>query len=113
MAALDQHTLFPLRDLARMHFLPGRIPGKRISTKTVFRWALKGLRGGSVLLRTTLVGGLRCTCAEWVDEFLAAYNTDQRRPIGPPPRTPNQREQASADARKRLERAWNNPDAGE
>jgi hypothetical protein len=41
--------------------------GKHISRFTCIRWALHGKRG--LKLRTTMIGGLRCTCDEWAFEF--------------------------------------------
>ncbi|MFO1042230.1 MAG: DUF1580 domain-containing protein [Planctomycetaceae bacterium] len=41
---------------------------------TMHRWCLKGTRG--VKLRSWLVGGVRCTDAKAVEEFLLALNRD-------------------------------------
>ena len=47
---------------------------KRPHVATLHRWCLKGTRG--VKLRSWLVGGVRCTDAEAVEEFLLALNRD-------------------------------------
>ncbi len=67
-----------------------RIPGNP-HTATVWRWALRGVRG--VKLDTLVVGGVRFTSEEAIARFLAALN-DQPKP--PPP------QHAAEDAGKRL-----------
>jgi hypothetical protein len=88
--------------------LPGRVPGKRITVSTLWRWCMKGLRNG-MRLRSVLVGGQRLTTRRWLQEFIEA-RTAEAEPegqIAPRIRTPTQRERDSERARRELEALWN------
>jgi hypothetical protein len=54
-----------LADVPGLPFMPRREGHKKIDVRTVRRWAQRGW------LRTALVGGIRCTTAAWLQEFLA------------------------------------------
>jgi len=98
--------LIPLGDVPQQRQLPGRRSGKRVGKGTLYRWSMKGLRGGSIKLRTTLVGGLRCTTLLWLEEFLKSLNSDEPTAAAPPPRSQGKRSRAAAAARRRLEQTW-------
>jgi len=49
--------------------LPSGRRGKRLNRATLWRWALRGLRGGR-RLRTVTAGSTRVTCDAWVWEFI-------------------------------------------
>ena len=109
---IDINEFYPYSDASR--HIPGRRTGKKISKRTVERWRCHGvLRDGvRVRLRATLIGGGWHTCDTWVREFIAALNRGgaasndpvTARVVGP--RTPSQRERASATARRRLDQLW-------
>ena len=48
----------------------GDLTGKRPSSSTCWRWAMRGVRG--CRLNTQIVGGTLYTTKTWVEEFLAA-----------------------------------------
>lgn len=54
--------------------LPSGRRGKRLNRATLWRWALRGLRGGR-RLRTVTAGGTRVTCDAWVWEFIVTLDT--------------------------------------
>jgi Protein of unknown function (DUF1580) len=60
---------FPLVEAAR--FFP-RPNGKKVSVKTLYRWASSGMRKGK--LRTIRLGQQVCTCEAWVRLFIAELN---------------------------------------
>lgn len=63
-------TSAELRPLAEYsERLPSSRRGKRVHRATLWRWALKGTRGG-VLLPTVRLGGCRYTCDASVAEFM-------------------------------------------
>ncbi len=95
-----------VKDLPTVAELPGRLPGKKISKSTVFRWISKGVRGG-IRLRTILVGGLRCTTLVWLREFLDALNGQEEVFLKPPDRRPpGKRQRSSCDARQQRDKLW-------
>lgn len=49
--------------------------GKKVSTATIYRWSVAGVRG--VKLRTVQAGSVRSTTRQYVEEFIAAL-TSQR-----------------------------------
>lgn len=57
--------------------LPSGRRGKRLNRATLWRWALRGLRGGR-RLRTVTAGSTRVTCDAWVWEFLGGVPIDSR-----------------------------------
>jgi hypothetical protein len=67
-------ALYSLAELPRRPWMP-RKNGKHISRFTCIRWALHGKRG--IKLRTTMVGGLRCTCDDWAWDFFERLNGDE------------------------------------
>ncbi len=52
------------------------------SPATLYRWALKGVRG--VRLETVMMGGRRYTSDEAVDRFFARLSEPQATPTAPP-----------------------------
>jgi hypothetical protein len=70
----ESHALRPLAEYAAR--LPSSRHGKRLNRATLWRWALKGVRGGR-RLHTVALGYGRMTCDAWVWEFM--------RPANPPP----------------------------
>lgn len=60
--------LRPLAEYAER--LPSCRRGKRLNRATLWRWALRGLRGRR--LRTVELGGGRMTCDAWVWQFLGS-----------------------------------------
>ena len=60
----------PLIHSAR--YFPGRRWGKRISARSLWRYAKEGLRG--VRLETCLIGGRRCTSKEAIRRFVEELN---------------------------------------
>lgn len=96
-------------EFLRLHEVPKRceIPGRDgpVGVSTVWRWALRGVRG--VRLRTLLVGGHRCTTADWVSDFVARLNADERVAEQPNAhRTPIQRQRSSHRASEELLKRW-------
>jgi Protein of unknown function (DUF1580) len=70
----------------------------RPSPATIYRWALKGVRG--VVLETVMMGGRRYTSVEAVDRFFSRLSE----PKAKPPATPsNLRAEEIARATKRAE----------
>ncbi len=64
-------TCKKLRPLAEYtERLPSRCRGKKLNRATLWRWVLRGSRGGGIL-RTVALGAGRFTCDAWVCEFLA------------------------------------------
>lgn len=53
----------PLRDV------PRHLPGRRRHASTVFRWASRGLKNGSVKLQTLRIGGELATTPDWLEAF--------------------------------------------
>ena len=77
----SEHT-FPLAEAARR--LPRLRNNRPVSVSTLWRWALRGLRG--VVLETALVGGVRVTSAAALRDFFARLD---RRPASPRPTAVN------------------------
>jgi hypothetical protein len=67
-----------------LNHAPERVPfrrgGRPVCVQTVWRWALKGLRG--VRLETVKIGGVRVTSEAALRRFFAAVN-DTGSPPGP------------------------------
>jgi Protein of unknown function (DUF1580) len=84
---------------------PGRQPGKTLNFSTIWRWILKGIRtpdGQVVRLEAVRLGARWVTSREALARFSARLTptaTDSQAA----PRTPTQRQRASARAAKRLE----------
>ena len=73
MIDLQKERLFSLTEATKI--LPSRPNGKRFTVATLFRWAMKGMRGTK--LETILVGRCRCTSWEALGRFLDATNKDR------------------------------------
>ncbi len=63
---------FPLSEAARYFPRPG---GRKVSVKTLYRWASRGMQRGR--LRTIKLGQQLCTCEDWVRIFISALNRDE------------------------------------
>lgn len=74
MVSIDPNCneLRPLAEYARR--LPSSRRGKRLNRATLWRWALRGTRGGR-RLQTVCVGSGRMTCDAWVWEFVSPPGT--------------------------------------
>lgn len=73
-----------LRPLAEYAWrLPSRRTGKRLNRATLWRWALRGVRGRC--LETVQLGGGRMTCDAWVWAFVAKGNNRGARQAAPLP----------------------------
>jgi hypothetical protein len=86
---------------------PGRKPGSRFSTDTVWRWCLRGV-GNGLRLRSVLIGGQRYTTRRWLQEFIDARNStrDEGEPAMPRLRTPRQRQTRAERATEELKKLW-------
>ncbi len=76
--------------------MPPRRENSRLHVRTVFRWAMQGVRG--VRLQTTLVGGQRCTTLADLNAFFAAVDAARQSPSGRPPVARLTRPRSSVDA---------------
>ncbi|MEX2186169.1 MAG: DUF1580 domain-containing protein [Pirellulales bacterium] len=95
MIDLANESTIPLTDAAKL--LP-----RRPSVATLWRWAMKGIRG--VRLETCLVGAMRYTSREALQRFSDRLTAaDRGEPI--PTRTPRQRERAIEAAERELRKA--------
>lgn len=54
--------------------LPEVRPGCPVSPDSVANWCSGGLRGGTVRLRSVLIGGRRHTCDAWLAAFFQQLN---------------------------------------
>jgi hypothetical protein len=83
MTTPDAGATIPLTRVTGLEVIPTRRSDTRLHVRTVFRWALRGLRG--VRLRTTLVGGQRCTTLADLYAFFAAVDAARTPSHGRPP----------------------------
>ena len=65
--------LVTLRDATKL--LPKRRGGKRPHVATLYRWALRGLRG--VVLETLQIGGTLCTSEEALQRFFERLTVER------------------------------------
>lgn len=70
--------LIPLADVPKLPWLPKR-NGKRLHKSTVFRWAQRGV--GGIKLKTTRIGGARCTTEAALREFFAGLDDEDHEPL--------------------------------
>lgn len=88
-ALLYEEGLLTLTEAAKLKTLPSR-GGKRPSLNTVWRWAMKGIKG--VKLETVRVGNAWCTSepavVRFIERLTAAYRGE---PVVAAGRTPSQR----------------------
>jgi hypothetical protein len=77
------------------------IPG-RPHLATVYRWMVKGVRGG-IRLETALVGGRRFTSREAIQRFVDRLSGERGDAVHV--RTPRQRQRAAAKANDELAKA--------
>jgi hypothetical protein len=68
MISFATERLLTMGEAARM--LPRFRQGKRVDIATVFRWALRGVKG--VKLETIQIGGRKCTSAQALQRFFEA-----------------------------------------
>lgn len=94
----------PLGQVPKMvSWLPCRRQGKRLHISTVFRWALRGVRG--VRLETIRIGGTLCTSEEALVRFFQHLSGDGPAPPATPARTSRARRREIARAQRDLQRA--------
>lgn len=86
--------LYPLTELPGRPWMPKK-NGKRVNKFTCVRWALHGKRGFK--LRTTMVGGLRCTCDAWAWDFFEKLNGTDPATAESSPRLAKDHEAAEAE----------------
>jgi len=96
-------TLLTLKEAAK---ICPRVKGKNPHFTSIWRWVKYGVKGH--YLESVRVGNLYCTTEIALTEFFRALATVETRDQGDltkasKPRTATQREQAIAEARKRLE----------
>ncbi len=75
---IDLNKERPISLMEATKMLPSRPNGKRFTVATLFRWAMKGLRGAK--LETILVGQCRYTSLEALGRFVIAINRDREGP---------------------------------
>jgi hypothetical protein len=103
--AIDlSEELIPLTRVPALPFVPRRRRGKKLNQATVFRWANPGVRG--IRLETIRFGGTLCTTKSALLEFFRRLTPthDNAPSSAPAPRTPGQRQRASARVAGRLEK---------
>ena len=96
MTHSDGDAKIPLTRVPGLKGLPPRRGNTRLHVRTVFRWALTGVRG--VRLRTTLVGGQRCTTLAALQAFLQAADAARKPPSDRPPAARSTPSKSSVDA---------------
>ncbi len=94
---ISTESIKPLAAAART--VPGRKPGAGINPATVWRWAMRGVKG--VRLETLLVGGTRYTSDEALQRFFEA-TTAAADGVPAPVATPALRKRAMEAAERRL-----------
>jgi hypothetical protein len=102
---LFSDEIVSLREAAKR--LPVRRAGKRPNVATLYRWCSEGVRG--VRLDSILVGGVRCTSAQalqnFCDTLTAAAEPGQPTGSVRPSSAPSNRRKEIAAAERRLARA--------
>jgi hypothetical protein len=97
---VEQDRLIRLHDVPKLRWLPTRRGGAKLNVSTVWRWAMRGVRGHR--LRTLRCGGTLCTEESWLREFFENLAHDGPVPGEPPARTPHRRQREIAAAQQRL-----------
>jgi hypothetical protein len=82
--------------------MPAARNGKRCHPSTIFRWAMKGVRG--VRLEVLRLGGRLITSREALQRFAEALSADLEQAPRPAPRSPAKRRRASERAAAELEK---------
>ena len=91
----------PLTRVPKMvRWLPRRRKGKRPHVSTIFRWALRGVRG--IRLETIRIGGTLCTSEEALVRFFQRLSGEEP---ALPTKTSRARRREIARAERELERA--------
>jgi hypothetical protein len=94
-----QAALIRLADVPRLKWLPRRRGGTRLAIATVHRWSDPTR---PIHLRTTRVGGCRCTTEDWLREFFDRMSgVGDAAPVVPA-RTPARRDREVAAAEREL-----------
>ncbi len=86
----------PLTRVPALGIIPARRSNSRLHVRTVFRWALQGVRG--VRLESTLIGGQRCTTLAALQAFLQAADAARKPPSDRPPAARSTPSKSSVDA---------------
>ena len=112
---IDIREFYPCAMLSET--VPGRRHGRKVSVRTVERWRCNGLQRGDkrIKLRVIRLGNDLHTCDKWLEEFFQAGNleSDFDASQTASPRTPSQRENESAAARKKLDAIWKPKSSGQ
>jgi hypothetical protein len=93
--------LVTLREAAKL--LPRRRGGKRPHFSTLWRWALRGLRG--IRLETVSVGDTLCTTPEALEEFMRRVSEARGLGTTSAPHVSRRRQREIAQAGDNLDRA--------
>jgi len=99
---LATEEILSLKDACAL--LPRRRAGKKPAFQTVYRWALRGVRGRR--LEVLRIGGTLCTSRQALERFFAGLTADDDRlsSVATPIRTSRQRERQIAAADEHLPR---------
>jgi hypothetical protein len=65
MIDVSSETVVSLTEASK--HVPSRRQGKKTAVSTIWRWAMKGIRG--VKLETIMIGGTRCTSLQALQRF--------------------------------------------
>jgi Protein of unknown function (DUF1580) len=76
---------FPLAEAARYFPRPG---GKKVSLKTLYRWASRGVR--KIRLQSIRLGQQVCTCEAWIEAFITDLNRTHDDAVGKPALSPTE-----------------------
>jgi hypothetical protein len=79
MIDIHREQILTLKDASKE--IPGRVPGKTVSSSTVDRWVRIGVRG--IKLEVAYIGGIRRTSREAIDRFFRALAEERDVPIMP------------------------------
>lgn len=101
MVIARAETYIPLTEAAKS--LPPCRAGRPVHVSTFHRWAAVGCRG--VKLRTLMIGAVRCTTREWLQQFFEAVTTVADGQIAAPQNDSLARKSRIERAKKRLQAA--------
>jgi len=76
--------LIAFRDVPSLDFIPLRRGGSKLNTATLYRWAIKGVKG--IKLRAVRVGGQFATRQDWLHQFFEQLGDEKLGRLRPPPK---------------------------